>query len=103
MYSMSRLSSRITKDQGSNPESYNRGSTQFGLIRYARVAHSERVKMDDHPNQWHRYRVRQRWIVACLIFEFVAFIPFVGIVGLASKRLFPGSGLALPAAIWWGA
>ena len=37
-----------------------------------------------------------------MIVEFLAFIPVVGAVAVASRRLLSGTDLALPAAVFWG-
>jgi hypothetical protein len=44
--------------------------------------------MTNYQTQWESYRVRRRWIIACIIVEFLGFIPFVGIVGIASIKHF---------------
>jgi len=60
--------------------------------------HSE---MSSYQIQWEEYRTRRRKIVACMIIEFLAFVPVVGIVSLASRRLF-SIDLAFPAMLLWG-
>lgn len=58
--------------------------------------------MSDYESEWKRYRVRRRWIVACAIVEFLAFIPVVGAVAVVSRKLLSSTDLALPAAVAWG-
>ena len=57
--------------------------------------------MTDYRYQWDMYRVRTRWTVICLILEFLAFIPVVGIASVVSRKLL-GTDLWYPAAIVWG-
>jgi hypothetical protein len=55
--------------------------------------------MADYREQWRRYKVRERWIVAVMILEFVGFLPFIAVVSIASKRLIPGTDVPANAAI----
>lgn len=57
--------------------------------------------MSSYQIQWEQYRTRRTKIAACMIVEFLAFIPFVGVISVASRRLF-SINLAFPAALLWG-
>ena len=56
-----------------------------------------------YQNEWENYRKRRNLIVLFMVAEFLAFLPFVGLVVTAERLLFKTNSLTMPAALIWGA
>jgi hypothetical protein len=57
--------------------------------------------MTDYSQEWARYQLRKTRIMICVFAEFLAFLPFVWIVGVISRKLFPTMRPAFGAGLLW--
>ena len=71
----------------------------MGLVM---VSHTEGDKVN-YPSEWLAFRRRRNRIAICMVAEFLAFLPFVGLVATVERRLFSTHNMAFPAALIWGA
>jgi hypothetical protein len=66
------------------------------------LSQSNEDSANNYKSGWETYRRRRNRIVLYMVAEFLAFIPFVGLVATVGRLLFATNNLAMPAAWIWG-
>jgi hypothetical protein len=56
-----------------------------------------------YQSEWENFKRRRTRIYLFMVLEFLAFIPFVGLVGIVERRLLGTDHLFKPAVLLWGA